>query len=445
MYKWVHELLLLASVVIVVCGLVAHAVAQEADVSRTNYWPGFRGPNGLGVCADINLPFRFSAKTGDDVRWKVSLPKHGMSSPVVWGDQVFLTGADERSRQIYSLAGDSGTLQWTHEVHGLEGEPADGTVPKVLDETGYAAPTPMTNGRHVAAVFATGELVCVDLNGIRAWSKHLGVPKNHYGHASSLLNDGDRLFVQFDQSLGSKLYAFDFATGKIEWQVNRKEIGWSSPILIESNGRRELVLANSKSVDSYDPKTGKLLWHVDCLAGEVASSPAFSDGLVVVASEGATATAIDTAAVDDAKRVRWQWEESLPDASSPVAHGGLVIIPTGFGVVSCLDVKSGVLLWEHQFDTGFSSSPIVVGDTVFIADLAGKLQVFKLSKEFESLGEYDVGEAVYATPAFVPGRVYIRTIHHVFCLDNNRQYRPRIESPKAPNHGKIPACQPQSN
>jgi outer membrane protein assembly factor BamB len=393
---------------------VAPAFAQEARIGMENQWPGFRGPNGLGVVTDRNPPLSFDAKTSENIKWKVSLPKHGMSSPVVWGSQVYLTGADEESRQLYSIDADTGKLLWTHDVQDLEDEPSEGTLPKVLDETGYAAPTPTTDGRFIAAVFATGELVCVDFKGNRIWSKHLGVPKNHYGHASSLLNDGDRLFVQFDHSLNSKLYAFDFATGKIVWQVERKEIAWSSPILIESNGKRELIVANSKSVDCYDPKSGKLIWHVDCLAGEVAASPAYSDGLVVVASEGSAATAIDIAAPAVASRIRWQWKESLPDTASTVASSGMVIIPTGFGVVSCLDIKIGQMLWEHQFDTGFSSSPIIVGDKVFLADLTGKLQIFKLSANFESIGECNLGEAIYASPSFTRNKIIVRGIVHLF-------------------------------
>lgn len=419
MLKLVSKYMPSALAVVIVGNFVALTVAQEPNFGKEYQWPGFRGPDGLGVVADTNPPLSFNAQTGENTKWKFSLPKHGMSSPVVWGRQVFLTGADEESRQLYAIDADTGKLLWTHDVQGLEDEPSEGTLPKVLDETGYAAPTPTTNGRHVAAVFATGELVCVDSKGTRIWSKHLGVPKNHYGHASSLQNDGDRLFVQFDHSLNSKLYAFDFATGKIQWQVDRKAIAWSSPILIESNGRRELIVANSKAVDSYDPQTGELLWHVECLAGEVAASPAHADGLVVVASEGSAATAIDTAAPDDATRIRWQWEESLPDTASPVASNGMVIIATGFGVVSCLDIKTGKLLWEHQFDTGFSSSPIVIGDKVFLADLSGRLQIFKLSEPFESLGECNLGEPIYATPGFTKNQLFIRGINHLFCIQQS--------------------------
>jgi outer membrane protein assembly factor BamB len=403
-----------ALAIVVLCNFLQPLFAQEVRIGSENQWPGFRGPNGIGVVTDRNPPLSFDAKTNKNIQWKISLPKQGMSSPIVWGSQVYLTGADEESRQLYSIDADTGKLRWTHDVQGLEDEPSEGTLPKVLDETGYAASTPTTDGRFIAAVFATGELVCVNIKGNRIWSKHLGVPKNHYGHASSLLNDGDRLFVQFDHSLNSKLYAFDFATGKIVWEVERKEIAWSSPILIESNGTRKLIVANSKSVDSYDPKSGKLIWHVDCLAGEVAASPAYSEGIVVVASEGSAATAIDIAAPTDATRIRWQWKESLPDTASPVASGGMVIIPTGFGVVSCLDIKTGKMLWEHQFDTGFSSSPIIVGDKVFLADLTGKLQIFKLSTTFESIGESNLGETIYASPAFASERLFIRCMNHLY-------------------------------
>lgn len=405
-----------ALALVLASSFLAPAFAQEIRIGSENQWPGFRGPNGIGVVTDRNPPLSFDAKTNKNIKWKISLPKQGMSSPIAWGSQVYLTGADEESRQLYSIDADTGKLRWTHDVQGLEDEPSEGTLPKVLDETGYAASTPTTDGRFIAAVFATGELVCVDFKGNRIWSKHLGVPNNHYGHASSLLNDSDRLFVQFDHSLNSKLYAFDFATGKIVWQVERKEIAWSSPILIESIGKRELIVSNSKSVDSYDPKSGKLIWHVDCLAGEVAASPAYSEGIVVVASEGAAATAIDIAAATDTSRIRWQWKESLPDTASPVASNGMVIIPTGFGVVSCLDIKTGKLLWEHQFDIGFLSSPIIVGDKVFLADLTGKLQIFKISTTFELLSECNLGEAIYATPSFAETRIFIRGVNQLFCI-----------------------------
>lgn len=330
-------------------------------------WPGFRGAGGIGQAVNANPPEDWNAN--ENTLWKTKLPKHGMSSPVVWGDRVFLTGADESTRQVYCLDAGTGRLIWTHDVKDLPGAPAGGTLPRVLDETGHAAPSPVANGQYVAAIFGTGELVCLDFSGKRQWSKHLGIPANHYGHASSLISHGKNLYVQYDQREHSRLLAFDLENGSPVWQVERSAISWSSPIIIDNGGRMELVLSNSKAVDSYDPATGRQLWHVDCLGGEVAPSPAYADGIVFVANDGVAATAISISDHQKAAAILWQWDGDLPDTSSPVASDRFLLLPTSFGVVTCLDTKLGKVVWEHEFDVGFSSSPIVVQDQVYIVDL----------------------------------------------------------------------------
>jgi outer membrane protein assembly factor BamB len=256
--------------------------------------------------------------------------------------------------------------------------------------------------------------VCVDLNGKRIWIKHLGIPHNHYGHASSLLCYEDLLFVQYDQKENSQVSAFDMASGKAVWQAKRGAMSWSSPILTEHNGKKQLILTDGKAVEGYDPTSGKSLWRVDCLSGEVACSAAFANGTVFVANEGAPASAIDISGRES--KTLWRWDEALPDSASPVANDKYLVVPTAFGVVSCLDVKSGKMMWEHEFDQGFSSSPILVGERVYIIDLSGKVQIFKMDGQFELVGTADVGEPVYATPAFVDDRVYVRSLGHLFCI-----------------------------
>jgi outer membrane protein assembly factor BamB len=413
--------------VLIVFAVVPAAVAQTESARATSQsgvapsdhrsknWPSFRGAGGTGHAFNGNPPITWSAKGGKNILWKTAIARHGMSSPIVSGNRVFLTAADDVVRQVLCYETDTGKLLWHHDVSGIAGTPDQG-LPKVLEETGFAAPTAVTDGRQVAAVFATGELVCVNVKGERVWAKHLGIPKNHYGHASSLIAYGTLLIVQYDQKDDSKLLAFDFASGKPAWQAKRGAISWSSPILVENRGRMELILTNSKGVDSHDPKTGKHLWRVECLGGEVVSSAAYSDGVVFVASEGATAAAIDTSQHDAEPKILWQWEESLPDAASPLANKDYLIIPTGFGVVTCLDAKTGKVYWEHQFDKGFNSSPILVNDRVYLVDLSGTTQMFKLDKKFELVGTADLGEDVYATPAFVGGRIYIRGLTHLLCI-----------------------------
>ena len=383
-------------------------------------WTGFRGPGGNGQAAHANPPLNWSVKEGKHILWKTKVPKHGMSSPVIWGNQLFLTGADDSTRQLYCYDTDTGKLLWQHDVEGLPGSPADGKLPEVLDETGFAAPTATTNGRYVAAVFGTGELVCVNMKGQRVWAKHLGIPENHYGHASSLISHRNLLIVQYDQTEDSQLLAFDLASGNPAWQVTRGAISWSSPILVDNKGRMELILTNSKAVDSYDPKDGRLLWHVECLGGEVAPSAAYADGVVFVANERATATAIDIGNHGSEPKILWQWDETLPDAASPLANEDCLILPTGFGVVTCLDGKTGKVFWEHEFDEGFYSSPILVKDRVYLIDLSGAMQIFKMGDTFELLGTSEIGEDAYGTPAFVDGRIYIRGIIHLFCIQEQK-------------------------
>lgn len=171
---------------------------------------------------------------------------------------------------------------------------------------------------------------------------------------------------------------------------------------------------NNKAVEGYVPTSGKRLWRVECLSGEVASSAAYANGTVFVANEGAPAAAIDISSPE--KKIRWQWDESLPDVASPVANDKYLVVPTAFGVVSCLDVKSGKLLWEHQFDEGFSSSPILVKDRVYIVDFSGVTRIFRMGSRFELLGTADMREPVYATPAFVGDRIYVRGLSHLFSI-----------------------------
>jgi outer membrane protein assembly factor BamB len=258
------------------------------------------------------------------------------------------------------------------------------------------------------------------MKGQRIWAKHLGIPKNHYGHASSLISHGDLLYVQYDQTEDSQLLALDLASGNLAWQVTRGAVSWSSPILVENKGRIELVLTNSKAVGSYDPRDGKRLWHVQCLAGEVAPSAAYAEGVVFVATDGAVASAMDIGTHGSEPKLLWQWDEALPDAASPLASKDYLILPTGFGVVSCLDAKTGKLLWEQEFDNGFYSSPILVNDRVYITDLSGTTQIFRMGDKFERLGASSIGEDAYATPAFVGDRIYIRGVTHLFCVEEQK-------------------------
>jgi outer membrane protein assembly factor BamB len=155
---------------------------------------------------------------------------------------------------------------------------------------------------------------------------------------------------------------------------------------------------------------------VKCLDGEVASSAAYADGIVFVANEGAAMSAIDIKKHGAEPTILWQRDENLPDAASPLAKDDFLILPTAFGVVTCLEARSGKVLWEQEFDKGFCSSPVAVGDRIYLVDTSGSTQAFQLDDEFKLLGVSGIGEGVYATPAFVGDRIYIRGLRHLFCV-----------------------------
>lgn len=377
--------------------------------SVTSNWPSLRGPGGVGVAHFTNAPIRWDVETGEGVLWKTEIPVHGFNSPIVWGRRVFMSGADEEGQEVFCFDADTGKLLWTKPVE------TSAEFPEVSDDTGLAAPTMATDGQRVFAIFATGELAAFDMDGNPVWQKNIGVPKNPYGMGSSLITDGKRLFIQYDHEDTKKVLALDCATGNPVWQTERKFISWSSPALIQTAFGPQLILNDEENVTAYDPVTGKQLWQVKCLGGEVAPSPAFNGkDIVFVANEYAQASALKL--TGGVPKILWQYDDYLPEISSPVAAENLFFIATSAGDVVCLDAVTGDVKWEKEFDQGFNSSPVLVGDRIYAIDLAGIVHIFGAAAEYKELGTIAMGEPVYATPAFVDGRIYIRGEEALYCI-----------------------------
>jgi outer membrane protein assembly factor BamB len=383
--------------------------APAANAGPGGIWPNFRGPGGNGVAAVSSAPTDWDGESGKGVKWKVEVPRQGYSSPVVVSNRVLVTGADKEVREVYCYDADSGKLMWRKEVPGHSGE-----APKVHGDTGYAAPTMATDGSRLFAIYATGDLIGFDLDGNQLWTRSLGVPKNHFGHSSSLLSHESILIVQWDQSADARLLGLDVTTGKDVWKVERTTISWSSPICVDTGGRYELILTDGKAVTSYNPKTGAKLWGEECLSGDMGPSAAFADGMVFVANDYAIAAGIRLGVAGH--EIVWEYDEVLPDTASPVASGGYVFIAASYGVISCLNARTGALHWEQEYDDGFYASPIVVGDSVYAIDLQGVTHIFKAARQYTPVAEPALGETSAATPAVVDGRLYLRGEKHLFCI-----------------------------
>lgn len=391
---------------------VTSGVSYPTKEMMANF-PAFRGAGGQGVSYQKNIPTDWDGASGKNVLWKVQVPIHAYNSPVIWGDKLFLSGANATQREVYCYDRNNGKLLWTAKVEGIAGSPAKS--PEVTPDTGHAASTVTTDGKLVFAMFANGDVIALDFNGKQQWAKNLGVPDNHYGHSSSLLVYQDKLVVQYDHKKSARVMALSTATGDELWNTKRKvRVSWASPVIAQIGGSTQVILAADPNVASYDVNTGKELWKLDCITGEVGPSVVVGDdGTVFALNEYASLVAIKPG---ENPEVLWEAYDYLSDVPSPVISGDNLIIVTSYGAVVCYDAKSGELRWEQEFDSGFYASPILADGNVYLLDRDGVMHIFKADKEYQEIAAPALGEKSDMTPAFADGRVYIRGEKHLYCI-----------------------------
>jgi outer membrane protein assembly factor BamB len=385
-------------------------------------WPRFRGPDGSGRAVGEGYPVEWDAASGKNVLWKTDVPLPGKSSPVVWGDRLFLTGADKNKREIYCFSTSDGRLLWRKAV-----APAVGGTSEVFDDTGWAAPTAALDGSRVCVLFVDGALAAFDFTGKSVWAHELGIPENHYGHATSLLTHQDVLFVQFDQGEEeeekSRLFAFNTGDGAMRWEINRPvPTSWTSPIVVDSPRGPLIVLCSSPLVIAYELVEGREVWRANVLGGEPAPSPVFGAGLVFVAGVGAKAAGIRVDGEGDVTEthVAWTYEENLPDTCSPLFDGKRLYLLSSSGTLTCLNAADGKMLWEHELETSFYASPTLAGEHLYLTARNGATFVLKIGDEFKQIARNELGEEADASPAMLEGRIYLRGGKRLYCLGEKK-------------------------
>ncbi len=395
-------------------------VPSKEEIAKN--WPYFRGPGGLGIAAYDNVPIAWDAAKNEGIVWKTPVPLEGNSSPVVWNDRVFLTGATQKVRQVYCFDAASGKLLWQKDMPATPA--SQGKVPELSEDTGYACSTPATDGRRVYAWFAIGDLAAFDFDGKLVWSKSFGIPRNGYGHGTSLTFWHNLLIVQFDQALPkdrkSKLMALDGRTGDTVWETPRDvPSSWCTPIVIEVDGQEQIITGGDPWVIAYRPDDGKEIWRADCLRGDVVSSPVFADGLVYVTHERPQLSAIRPDGQGDvtASHIVWTGQDNLPDACSPLATPQYVLLLTSGGMLTCYDAKTGKKLWAEDFEAVFKASPSLAGKYVYLVSDEGKVWVVEPGPTgCKKVSQANLGEPCVASPAFQDGRIYLRGKQHLFCV-----------------------------
>ncbi|MGQ1788045.1 outer membrane protein assembly factor BamB family protein [Saccharicrinis sp. GN24d3] len=386
---------------------------KTVPVNKTNS-NAFRGNKSNGISLAKKLPMKWDLANGTNIAWHTKINGKGQSSPVIHGNKIFITCGDEKARELFCYDLNTGKNLWTFNVTGISGSPNQ--VPETTDDTGLASASVATNGKQVCAVFGTGDLVCTDMDGNKLWAKNLGVPDNHYGYASSLLIFDNKLFIQYDNNDVQKVMALNPASGDVIWSKDRNErITWSSPMIADVNNGHQLVLMGNPGITGYDPASGDQLWRVECLMGEVGASACSMDGVIFGASEYAKMVAIN--GTDGS--VLWESMDYLPEVASPVATKTNLFIATSYGVVASFDPKTGELKKEHETNAEFYSSPILAEGKMYIISNDGTMHIFKADDEFALLDAFATGENTYATPAFIDGRIVVRTDNSIYCVKVN--------------------------
>jgi outer membrane protein assembly factor BamB len=400
----------------------AYLVSQTGEVrmievtgAGAKFWPRWRGPSAQGYVAPGKYANTWSPNT--NIKWRTPVPGAGNSSPIVWGDRIYLTTAQQAGARLSLLAfnrADGRTL-WETVV------PQEG-VEHVHQKNGHASATPVTDGQAIYASFGRHGLVAFDLNGKILWQRPFGVINNYHGPAGSPVLYKDRLFLYQDHNgaTGQRAFvgAFDTKTGKTLWETPRTEtVGWGTPVVITAGGRDELVINSQRRVAAYDPATGKELWTVRGMTHEVIPTPVVGEGLVFASSGRAGPTfAIRPGGNGDvtSTHVVWSTPKGSPFVPSAVVHDGLLYLVNDMqSILTVYEAKTGALVYQGRMGVaqreGFSASPVLVNGELFFTNDDGETFVVKAGREFKLLHTNSLGERTLASPALVDGIWYWRT------------------------------------
>lgn len=429
-------------------GLAALARARAADAN----WPQFRGPDSTSVSANSTFPHKWSAT--ENVAWKTDLPGRSWSSPIVWGNRIFITSVvnsveseapkkglyfggerpqpkSEHQWKVLCLDLATGKMLWEKMVHS--GVPR---MPIHLKNS-YGAETPVTDGQRVYAMFGGVGLFALTLDGDEVWSKPIEPRKMRYGWgtaASPVLHEG-RLFIVNDNDEHAELFALDAKTGSELWRVDRDEkSNWATPFIWKNEQRTELIVSGTKAVRSYD-LDGKLLWSLRGMSSIVIPTPFTGDGLLFVTSgyvgdKLRPLYAIRPGAMGDItlaegqtsnEFVAWSLSTAGPYNTSPLFLDGRIYVLYDRGTVSCYDAKTGRVLYNPQRlpdGYAFTASPWAAGGWIFCLNESGVCFVLRAGEKFELLHTNQLADddMCMATPAMAGDRLIIRTSARVYCL-----------------------------
>jgi len=428
-------------------------ILVTASVASAQNWPSFRGPNASGVAAG-NAPTSWNGEKSSNVVWKTAIPGFSHSSPIIWGNKIFLitaissdpatkfaakgqgiglaTDTVKHTWQIYCLDKVSGKVLWSKTAY--EGTPRA----KRHIKASQANSTPVTDGRYVVAMFGSQGLDCYDLDGKVIWKKDVGIldpglwddPTSSWGHASSPVIYKDLEIIQADGHKQSFIAAYNLKDGSQAWRVERDEItSWSTPTINASAMRTELVANGGRFIRGYDPLTGKELWRFSDDNTEVKmQAPLVAEGLIYISGgypAGRPIYAFRSGATGDISLkpgqetndfIAWKSIKGSPYTPTPIIYNDIYYACADNGVLSAYEAKTGERIYQERLPSSFSASPIAADGKLYLASEDGDVFVVKAGRKFELLATNSMGQPLMATPAISDGLVILRTTDSVFAV-----------------------------
>ncbi|MEW5982196.1 MAG: PQQ-binding-like beta-propeller repeat protein [Acidobacteriota bacterium] len=446
--------LVLAAVLAAVLAVASPALTGQAP---ERHWPSFRGPNASGVADGFPLPAEWDGLTGRNIRWKTPIPGLGHSSPVVWGNRLFVATAisgvetpelkvglygdigsvnDTSTHRwlVYALDTVTGKILWEKAVHS--------GVPKIKrhPKSTHANSTMVTDGRHLAVFFGSEGLYCFDLDGKLLWKKDLGlldsayyvVPEAQWEFASSPVIFGDRVLVQCDVLNGSFIAALSLADGREIWRTSREDVPtWGTPTVHTEGGRTQMIVNGYKHAGGYDVATGKEIWRLQGGGDIPVPTPVVAHGLVFLTSAHgrlAPIYAIRLSASGDISlgpsetsnaSVAWSYPRDGAYMITPVVYGDYLYNAKNNGVLSCYHARTGERMYQARLGggrSGFTASPVAGDGKIYFASEDGDIYVIKAGPVFEVLATNAMGDVCMASPALSQGAIYLRTKSHVVAV-----------------------------
>jgi outer membrane protein assembly factor BamB len=422
----------------VVIALTTASLLWFASSARAENWPRFRGPTGQGISAETGLPLEWSADK--NVKWKTAIPGLGWSSPIVWGDRVFLTSTstDGVACHVICVNKSDGRILWDKQVFEQKPTRKEG-------KNSYATPTPTTDGKHVFAVFSSGGVVSLDFDGHVAWMNLDQHFYSRHGLAASPLLYNDLLIMPFDgsttevgidekigwQKPWDKAYilAFDKETGKVRWRATRglSRQAHVTPQVIDIAGKPTLISPAGDVVQGFNPDTGQRLWSAHSQGEGVVPTFVTGDGLLFTSS-GFEAETIRTFRLDanmhgdvTKSHLAWEQKKAVPIMPSFLYHNGLLFTIKESGIAQCLDAKTGNILWHQRLQGTYSASPVYSEGRIYMLSEQGETTVFEASREsYKELARNPLEGPCQASPAVSDGNILIRSEQNLFCISNGQ-------------------------